>query len=120
MMGSVVCHHIVGMRQILNMATSIVEAASAVAIQPMAIHFHACELAGLEKRIQGGRIGEIGASQVAHLLTARDTPLQIVLGAVQQIQISIIEKSCLWRKGLLKALVIGISEFIDSLELARR
>ncbi len=119
MMPPVVRDNIFGMRQIVNMAVGIVDSAASVAIKSMAVHFHADESGRMKKGMQGCRVGEIGASEIADLLSCRNNPIQGLFGAVQQIQVGIVQESGLGRQGVFELSVIGGGQLAHPLFLSR-
>lgn len=72
---SVIRHDIFGVGQVMNMASGIINATASVTIETVPIHFYPDEPVWMKKRLQGRRVGEIGASKITHLSPGGDCPM---------------------------------------------
>lgn len=117
---SVIGDDIVGVGQVVNMTTGIINAATPVAVQSVAVYFDSYETCWMKECMQGCGIGKIGTSDVADVLFCRNGPLQGLFGAVQEIQIGVIEKRGLRRQRGFKSSMVDGGQFIDSATLGIR
>ena len=89
-MGGVVGDHEPGIGQPSQVAGRIVDSRAPVSKQPVAFDFHAHHSVGAEKSLQGCRIPETRAPDVAELAAGRPAHARFAPAAVQNVEILVV------------------------------